>query len=258
MSRSSFLPTLLVALTPLGMFSGGCADNRLAPDREAEFAALLTKGQAYMERRKPQQALPALRQAQRIRPDSPELLTTLAKAYSQLGQTRAALDVLEQAHALRPKDPTILHNLAVAALDEGNLDQAEAMLLEVTTRPEFDNQANAWHNLAIVHRKRNNPQKMVEALESALRADPSHLLSHRSLAAFHEQSGRFELERPHLEKIVALDPDNIEILERLGQNLLQQGLAEQARPIFKRLIQRDPNHPAAQRAHARLLEIEQP
>ncbi|MBF0631721.1 MAG: tetratricopeptide repeat protein [Magnetococcales bacterium] len=258
MKRPSSLITLLLALIPWGILAGGCVSKDLDRDQETEFHAYLAKGQAYMERKKPQQALLALRQAQQIDPNHPDLLTTIALAYSQLGQSQAALEALNQAHEIRPGDPGILHNLGVAHLQEGNLDQAQSTLLKVTATPGFNDPVSAWYNLAIVYQKKDQPEEMVHAFKTALRADPSHLPSHRALAVFYQKSGQPDQERLHLEKIIALDPGNREVLERLGRNLTESGQQEQANAIFRQLIQLNANHPAAQRVRGRLLEIEQP
>ncbi|MBF0414391.1 MAG: tetratricopeptide repeat protein [Magnetococcales bacterium] len=236
----------------------GCAGTAPEQDKDPEFQALLTKGQAYLERDKPQLALTALQEAQRIHPDNPDLLLVIATVYSKLGQSRAALDALQRAHTIKPEDPSILHNLGVAQLDEGLLDQAQDTLTRVTQSQEFRNQASAWYNLALVYQRKNQPDTMVMALQQAIHFDPSHIPSHLVLATFYNKTGQPEMERNHLEKIVLLDPENSDILERLGQNLLTLGRKDQARAIFKRLVQSNPEHPAAQRARERLLDTEQP
>ncbi|HIJ85617.1 MAG: TPR Domain containing protein [Magnetococcales bacterium] len=256
MKRQKHLSVPLIAALLGGSLAGGCAS--IDSDQETHFQALLTKGQAYMERNKPQQALPSLREAQQIHPDDPEVLSNLGLAYSRLGQSQAALESLKKAYALKSDDPGILHNLGVAYLQEGDLENAEATLTKVSVVPSFNDRASAWNNLAIVYRKKNQPQKVVSALQQAIRIDPSHVPSHLALAAHYHQSSQPDQERLHLEQIAALEPDNIEILEQLGNNLANNGRKDQAKIVFRRMIQSHSDHPAAQRARGRLLEIEQP
>lgn len=238
--------------------AGGCAGQDSGVDRETEFQVYLTKGQAYMERSKPQQALLALREAQRIHADNPALLTTMAMAFSALGQSQSALDALQKAYALKPDDPGIAHNLGVAYFQEEDLENAELFLTKATLASEFNNQASAWYNLALVYQRKAQQDKMVAALQEAIRVDSSHVASHKALAAHYHQTHELDQERHYLEKMIQLDPNDVETLELLGINLAASGRKDQATSVFRRLMQTNPDHPATQRIRGRLLEIEQP
>ncbi|MBF0131933.1 MAG: tetratricopeptide repeat protein [Magnetococcales bacterium] len=237
---------------------GGCVGHDPGVDRETEFQVFLTKGQAYMERNKPQQALPALREAQRIHPDNPALLTTMAMAFSALGQSQSALDALQRADALKPDDPGISHNLGVAYFQEGDLENAELFLTKATLAADFNNQASAWYNLALVYQRKVQQDRMVAALQEAIRVDPSHVASHKTLAAHYRHIHELDQERHHLETIIQLDPGDVDTLELLGINWAASGRKDQAASIFRQLMQTNPDLPATQRLRGRLLEIEQP
>ena len=162
---------------------------------------------------------------------------------------------------------------AAAAVDAGNVERAEPLLLQIVGLNPRD--AEAWHMLAIIavrsgraseaidhamraHRlDRRNPlylntlgvaqaeaQQMdqaVSAFERALKERPTHAEAHYNLAKAYEKMGRLpEAERSYL-RARALEPQKGEVAHNLGSLYARQGHFNKALPLYEAAKARMPD-----------------
>lgn len=86
-------------------------------------------GAALLALGNPMEALPALRNADRLASDNADIATNLGLALAGSGDTAAARAALERAAALRPQDSRIKINLANVLMDSGAAKQALEVLM---------------------------------------------------------------------------------------------------------------------------------
>lgn len=100
-------------------------------------------------------------------------LLELAELQSSLGHGEDAADTLERALEIEPGDPVVSHALLEQAARVGRHSTVERLALaELAALPEGPERAALGLRLAESRLARNEPQAALEALESALAADP--------------------------------------------------------------------------------------
>lgn len=118
------------------------------------------------------EALATLQAAQRLAPDSIEVLCNLGSAHLAAGDGEAAIAVLERARALAPRHPAVLNGLGNARRAEGDLAAAREAYRECTqATPDY---AGAWLNLAAVELALGEPAAAERAVRLALQRAPGH------------------------------------------------------------------------------------
>ncbi|MEO5339035.1 MAG: hypothetical protein H7837_00760 [Magnetococcus sp. MYC-9] len=281
-------PILCGWLGCLGLLLAACAGGR--GEDPQEFQMLFDKGRAYLERGNPRMALPALQQANRLRPGNAELLTRLGLAYDQSGLPLQAMESLEEAQRLRPEDVQVNNNLGVARLRvhaascgdlqekscQRLLDQAEEALQTAIRVASASSTAPAvpleglWFNLALLYKQRGQEAPMVAALESSLAVSSHHLPARLELADHYRSQARTDLERQQLRSALAAFPDHVVLLERLVDSFLggrsppaagsvatlAPGERTEVRALLSRILALAPGTEAAHRASQRILLLD--
>ncbi len=122
---------------------------RTAPN---DVAALNNLGW-LLRKSDPHRALVLVAQADKLAPNTANVLDT--EGWIEFGQNdkSAALDVLQRAHALKPKNATISYHLAQVLDSLGRAADAKALLKAALdgTRGDFDGRADAERLLAALH-----------------------------------------------------------------------------------------------------------
>ncbi|WP_306251802.1 hypothetical protein [Parvularcula sp. IMCC14364] len=115
--------------------------------------------------------------------------------------------------------------------------------------PEF---ARAWAALAEAYmqmptyRDVNLEEHWIKAETSALRAisiDPDLADGHAILGAVYMQQRKYVLMQESLNRAIALDPKNVEIIHYYALGLLQVGRLDEAQKYFERIVVLDPKFP---------------
>jgi Flp pilus assembly protein TadD len=102
-----------------------------------------------LQRNDPKRALSLATLADKLSPNSPDVLDTMGMI--KLGQkdTKGALDTLSRAHALRPKDGEISYHVVLALDANGRRDAAKGMLTAlINSGVKFTDLSNATQLLA--------------------------------------------------------------------------------------------------------------
>ncbi len=88
------------------------------------------------------------------------------------GQAAAALGSVNAALTSQPKDAALRFLRGVSLMDLQR--DAEAALAFTELAEEYPELADPWNNLALLHVRAGQPERARQALELALRNDPSH------------------------------------------------------------------------------------
>ena len=112
----------------LGDTTGAAGQFELVLKQDSRNVVALNNLGWILQRSDPKRALSLVTLADKLSPNSPEILDTLGMI--KLGQkdAKGALDLINRAHALRPKDGTITYHVVLALDANGKRDVAKPML----------------------------------------------------------------------------------------------------------------------------------
>jgi hypothetical protein len=135
------------------------------------FAAYSHLASMANEANQPEQAIPLIQQAIRIRGDAARY-SIYAEALRRKGQTTDAIAAYRE--ALRQDDayPPALANLAVMLAESGRLDEAIPLARRAVEVEPYS--APNRFNLALMYLNGNQPPLAREQLQAVLRLDPNH------------------------------------------------------------------------------------
>jgi len=151
--------------------------NSWLQDRhERQFRDSMTQGTRLLSQRKPNDALPFLERAHKLKPDNPDAALNLGGAYIMAGKHKLAVMVLESAVARTPGNAQLWINLGAAYL--GNpitaTDEHQRRALAAFNRAlEIDPLAHSVaYNIGLIHRDRGEIELAVAAFRRAVLANP--------------------------------------------------------------------------------------
>jgi Tfp pilus assembly protein PilF len=211
----------------------------------AEILALTRAnvGLLYVERGNPEDALPHLREALRLDPDSPRSWNNLGLALRRLSHDREAQEAFRRALELSPGDPQIANNLAVAWIASESWADAVS-LLERTARQHPTDLAT-WLHLGLARRGQGDLGGAAAALERVLELDPDN--RHGSAAMAASYLALVEYQRNHVGDAAAAarqaltwNPDDTDAHLLLGLSLQVAGDLEAAKASFETARRLDP------------------
>jgi len=161
--------------------------NSWLQDRhERQFRDSMTQGTWLLSQRKPDDALPFLERAHKLKPDNPDAALNLGGAYIMAGKHKLAIVILESAVARTPDNAQLWINLGAAYL--GNpitaTDERQQRALAAFNRAlEIDPLAHSVaYNIGLIHRDRGEIELAIAAFRRAVLADPYDRDAQRMLA----------------------------------------------------------------------------
>ena len=238
--------------------------------RDADARLLL--GSVLQEEGDRTESIAQLQEAVRLRPRSAEAQNALGEALNAFGETKAARGPFEKAVALEPKFAQAHANLGLVLLEAGELEtaaahldravqlfgqkpdaayahylrakvyteqndvrKAAAQLQEaVALRPDF---AQAWSDLGDARKTLLDDAGAVTAFEHAVSLAPEDAVAQTRLGSEYLDEGKAHLAAAHLQEAARLDPKNQSTLYSLQRALREDGQAEQADAIKKKLAE---------------------
>lgn len=190
----------------------------------------------------------------------------LAAAWMRLGDPARALPPLETCLAMRPDHVETRFQLGRMLSALGRLDEAEPHLRAAA---ESRDDADAWAELGLLHRRRGDLESSAGAFRRALERDPRHSPSLLNLGQILVRTGRAEEGEPLLERHrqVSLLEDRLDHYERssrlggataanftaLADAQLRLGKSDEALASYRRALELDPENALAALGLASLL-----
>jgi tetratricopeptide (TPR) repeat protein len=179
----------------------------------------------------------------------------LGEARAGQGDWAAALEAWYRARALAPAEPRVLVALARGHLAQGRFEQAEEdakRALAAAPSPAFSVEAHALVgkleltddlDTAAAHLQAAGENDLVAAAAAAAQASAEGMpaRSEMLLGTAFLRRGELPLARRHLERAVALAPDDAEPLAYLAHTLDRMGATGEARPLLERALGLDPD-----------------
>jgi Tfp pilus assembly protein PilF len=224
-------------------------------------------------------ALPALEEAVRLKPGTPERLNTLAQAYEAVGRAPADIEPLyREALRVQPEladvrvnygrflesqgrigvaqreyrtavehDPwlaTAHYNLGTALLRSGGAADEAVQHLEtaIELNPDY---VDALVNLGIVRAGQDDAEAAGALFQRAVDADPDHPNALSNLGTYHLQRGAFREAVTVLTRAAVAAPGRADVAAGLAAAHLQLGNVAEARRHAQRALSLDPGQPMA-------------
>ena len=215
---------LALALERLGGIDEAIASLQRAIDVEAGFsAAYLNLGRLLSAAGRRREAVESLRRGIAVAPDVAELHYNLANALAILGESDEAIDAYHEAIRLKPDVPEFHNNLGGILKDRECWDEA----------------AECFETAIRLFARRTDFQSVQQGGEASF-----------NLAGVRQSQGRMQDSLDESRRAAELQPENIDILVRLGRDLQQCGECEEAAGILDRALSLRPDHAEAQFAAA--------
>jgi tetratricopeptide (TPR) repeat protein len=128
---------------------------------------------------------------------------------------------------------------AIAYHQEGDLQQAEALYLEILEKQP--NNSNVLHNLGVVYLQAGNHQLAITYIKKAIQLSPCIFFMHYNLGnAFRETDNPEEAINSYL-KAIQYNPELIDAYDKLAIILQARGQLDKAISYYDRAIQLNPN-----------------
>ena len=172
----------------------------------------------------------------------PEIVKNIALIYVQLGETDMAVTAIEDARKIRPDDLNLLLSEADLYMKLGNKEKFKTLMQEAITK-DPDN-AILYYNLGVINTEQGELEDAMNYYKKSLELDPNYASTYLNLVglilegeeALVEQMNelatsnkRSDFEKydklkqdredlyasclPYLEKLIEIDPTNIEALK---------------------------------------------
>jgi tetratricopeptide (TPR) repeat protein len=161
-----------------------------------------------------------------------------------LGRPEEALPYLTEAARMRPDNATALNNLAGALFSLERLPEAaEKFRAALAIDPAYQ---NARYNLANTLAAMGEIQDAIAELDNHLRRNPDDAEAHERIGRLLASSGKMPEAIPHFRTAATLDPANSGYLVNFGAALASVGDLAAALPILEQALKLDPASEAAQ------------
>ena len=190
---------------------------QLQPDHANAWQLL---GMAHVANDRPADALPALQRALALNPRHTQILCLIGTAHGRLGEAEQAIRHFQEALAIAPQDANIWYDLGNI---QNSLDLPEAALgsynQALARAPQH---ADAWLNRSHALLALNRVGEAIDSLEHAVDIRP-RARTWLLLGSALEQAQRLPDALACYEKVVALDPDDVDGWLKFGSVLEQLG-----------------------------------
>jgi Flp pilus assembly protein TadD len=167
----------------------------------------------------------------------------LGAALQGLGRPEEALPYLAEAVRIRPLNATARNNLAAALFAAERFDAAakefrEALALD----PAYQ---NARYNLARTLAAKGDNAAALTELRAYLAVNPDDVEAHEFTGRLLGSMGKFADALPHFRRAAELEPDNAAFLTNLGAALASAGDLAGAVPALERALKVEPSNAVA-------------
>lgn len=215
-----------------------------------EALRALERGTALLQGGDAGAALPLLREAMQALPGEPRAAFRTGAAAFALQDYALAVDGFRAASERDPRWVEAWSNLAAAL---ARLDRQDEALQAARQALQLDRQrADSWQALAALLSNRFDRDSLEEGLRAialVLRADPRSAQAHHVAGLLWRKRGDLVRAEAHARQAVALAPDDPELVEALGEALLNADRAAEAVETYAAAMARGVRSAAIERQH---------
>jgi Flp pilus assembly protein TadD len=262
-----FLDLLLTAALALGALS--CASSSAPPaahagGSEAQVSTspvnphdplaptmLMREGRALVAEGRVEEGLARYRAALKLQPENPTIHNLVGQAELQRQEVVKALDAFNRALSLAPTYTDARNNRGAAYVALGQYALAEADFLSALTDNLYASRAGVYYNLGSLNLVRGNLAAAEENLRrAATPAGPTEAFV--LLGQVQQRLEKAELAENSFRAAMDRAPERVDVVMMLAAHLETRGRRDEARSLYRRVIEVGPNTPEAAQARAKL------
>ncbi len=176
-------------------------------------------------------ALPLLEQASILYPSDWQVWLQYGNCFFGLANFEQAAQCYSKVLKLNANQTDALNNLAAINLQQGELEQAKAHLLRVTSIEAEHAVAN--YNLANIYHQQNQGQLALNHIELALGTSPDYLEAKLLKAKISRLNGNVQLAFETYQELLEKNNSSIELLQEVGKYYFQLRQFELAKDYFE-------------------------
>ncbi len=218
-----------------------CAGHAPKPHSSNDRARLQYEmGVGYLNKGKLKQALDALREADRLNPNQPDIQEALGLVYFGLGVYESAKVNLEAAQKNNPNDAMLANNLAslYLAINKPELAIKESSL--ALKAPDYRTPAAAYYNRGVAHSMLKQDDLAIKDFTNAIQLEPMFDKPYIDLARIYIRNGKYARALPYLNSAVKINPKNVRARLTRGIARWNRGLVTDAEEDFRMVLRLAP------------------
>ncbi len=170
---------------------------------------------------------------------------SVAILFQKNGHLAEADDVYGKILAVAPDHVDALHFRGVLAHQQGNSDQAVALIQQsLDLAPD---RAECYNNLGIIFKAQGRLDDAVAAYQRAIALDPGHANAHNNLGVVYKASRKFAEAEAAYRRAIELNPSYIEAYNNLGILLVNLKRTPEAVVCFCKVTTLNPKQPETRR-----------
>ena len=212
---------------------------------------LMQQGQTLVAEGDIAAGMARFRKAQKLQPGNPTVYNVIGMAQLQQGKAADALQSFNDALSLAPNYADARSNRGAAYVQLKQYSMAESDFLQVLSDDTYANRAGVYFNLGSLYFALGNLGGAEDNLRrSSKLAGPVE--AYFMLGQVEERLGKTSLAETAYRDAVSHAPERPDIILGLANFLQAKGQKEEARTLYRRVIDLAPNSQEAQQARARL------
>ncbi|HKJ05348.1 MAG TPA: tetratricopeptide repeat protein [Geopsychrobacteraceae bacterium] len=228
-----------MALSGSGNYQGALLElESIKSDSSLHLEAVTQQAYIYQQLEQPQTAIELLQDQIRNGLHDPIIYSYLSSSLAAVNQLPDAERVLREGLELNPDDVNLHYQLGVILEKMERRDNARREMERVLEiAPDH---ADALNYLAYLKAERgeNLEQALIEAKRALVNKETSYILD--TLGWIYFKLGRYDEGRNPLEKASRMEPDDVVILEHLGDLYRALSLWSEAAEIYRQILVLDP------------------
>jgi tetratricopeptide (TPR) repeat protein len=206
------------------------------PDRAIVWNDL---GESYSASARLENAVDSFRRAIELDKTFARPWYNLGDVHRTTGATGEAIPAYEQAIELAPDFAWAYNNLGLVYKQRNNFPQAETLIRQaIEKHTTAADKAVSWNNLGDVYVARNQPDKAVQAYQTAINLNPTFARPWKSLGDVYRSQGRQDGVAEAYQQAINLDPDYAWPYHGLGTVYKDRRAFPQAVAYYQQAIDR--------------------
>jgi Flp pilus assembly protein TadD len=212
---------------------------------------LMREGQALVAEDKVEEGLSRYHAAAKLQPTNPTIYNLIGQAELRRRDSVKALEAFNRALALSATFTDARNNRGAAYVALGQYSLAEADFLAALTDNLYANRAGVYYNLGAVYYARGNLSAAEENLRrAATPAGPAE--AYALLGEVQQRLEKPEFAESAFRAAVERAPERVDLIMLLAGHLDRQGRKDEARSLYRRVLELGPGTPEAAEARALL------